>query len=119
MFHEVLPHLRKRPLMFGVDGTFATHVSFLYGYSAGDSQGELQEFHAWLTKDSETSSNMSWAWLVLKKAFPGQSALWDPGAPALPKKRIPPSSPYLNPLRNSSTQAGKGSAAHCERYESI
>ncbi|WP_328696404.1 hypothetical protein [Streptomyces sp. NBC_00342] len=67
--------------MFGVDGTFATHISFLYGYSAGDSQGELQKFHAWLNKDSETSSNMSWVWLVLKKAFPGQSVLWDPGAP--------------------------------------
>lgn len=81
MLHEILPHLRKRPLMFGVDGTFATHVSFLYGYSAGDPRGELQKFHAWLNKDFEASSNMRWVWLVLKRAFPGKFSLWDPNAP--------------------------------------
>ncbi len=81
MLREIVPHLRKRPLMFGVDGTFATYVSFLYGYSAGDPRGEVQKFHAWLNKGFKDSSNMSWVWLVPRRAFPGEKSLWNPSAP--------------------------------------
>lgn len=72
--------------MFGVDGTFATYVSFLYGYSAGDPRGEVQNFHAWLNKGFKDSSNMSWVWLVLKKAFPGEKSLWNASAPRTPEE---------------------------------
>lgn len=104
MLREIVPHLRKRPLMFGVDGTFATYVSFLYGYSAGDPRGEVQKFHAWLNKGFKDSSNMSWVWLVPRRAFPGEKSLWNPSAPAPPRKKPLPWSPCWHLLRNSSNQ---------------
>lgn len=78
MLHDVIPHLRHRPHMFGVDESFSTHVAFLYGFSAADDRGELPEYRKWLVRVMKTGENMSWVWLVLKKAFPEDSRLWDP-----------------------------------------
>ncbi|MYS34113.1 MULTISPECIES: hypothetical protein [unclassified Streptomyces] len=41
----------------------------------------MQKFHAWLNKGFKDSSDMSWVWLVPKRAFPGEKSLWNPSAP--------------------------------------
>ncbi len=80
MLGEVIAHLRRRPGMFGVDQGFATHVAFLYGFSTADDEGEMSSYREWLVRDLGTGDNMSWVWLVLRKAFPEESRLWDPSA---------------------------------------
>ncbi|MFI2373332.1 hypothetical protein [Streptomyces sp. NPDC018833] len=61
-----------------MDDTYSTYVAFLYGFSAADESGEISRFRQWLVDGLGSGFNMNWSWLVLQKAFPDESRLWDP-----------------------------------------
>ncbi|MEV1005904.1 hypothetical protein [Streptomyces sp. NPDC049881] len=77
---EVVPHLARRPGMFGVDGAYATHVAFLHGFAAGGGGESMGRYRAFLVARLGTGGNLGWDGLVLRLAFPGDPARWDPRA---------------------------------------
>ncbi|MGW4687531.1 hypothetical protein ACWEPM_21890 [Streptomyces sp. NPDC004244] len=74
---EIIPHLRVRPGMFGLDGHFSTYVAFLYGFSAADQCGDVATYRNWLADQLALDGSLGWAGIVLRAAFPHDSKMWD------------------------------------------
>jgi hypothetical protein len=81
---ELFAQARRRPELFGLDGSFGEAVAFLLGYDAGTNWRTLAGFQEWLARQLDCGTNLTWPVLVLRAAFPDDSAGWrqsdlDPG----------------------------------------
>ena len=59
-FHAV----RQRPVLYGIDGTYAAAVAFLLGFDAATNGGLLSGFREWLIVRIDDGNNLSWPALV-------------------------------------------------------
>jgi hypothetical protein len=76
----MIGHLRKRPLMFGIQPLFADYSAFLHGYQYGGEGAWMRDFRWWLVEELGEDGNIDWPYHVLRLAFPENSSLWAPHA---------------------------------------
>ncbi|MEV6478932.1 hypothetical protein [Streptomyces sp. NPDC051576] len=69
-FREHLELIRKRPGMYGLDGSYGDYVTYLHGYDAGTRDSALLGFREWLLLKLGDRSNFVWSRLVTQLALP-------------------------------------------------
>jgi hypothetical protein len=79
-YQELFDAVRKRPLMFGLDGSYSSYCAFITGCDAGNSFCLLYGFREWLFLRLKKGANFSWQTLVVELALPG-AQLESPSAP--------------------------------------
>lgn len=75
---ELLESLQRRPLMFGLDGSYSMYVGFFKGMELGAGVSWIGEFRLWLSETLGDGRNLSWESLVPRLAFPVDSSAWSP-----------------------------------------
>ncbi|WP_331804488.1 hypothetical protein [Streptomyces sp. CS62] len=63
--------------MFGLNGQLSSYVAFLYGFSAADQYGDLARYREWLAEQLALDGSLGWPGIVLRRAFPDDSRMWD------------------------------------------
>ncbi|RSM79984.1 hypothetical protein DMH04_30765 [Kibdelosporangium aridum] len=69
-YQELFDAVHKRPLMFGLDGSYSSYCAFMMGCDAGNGFCLLHGFREWLVLRLEKGANFSWQVLVLELALP-------------------------------------------------
>lgn len=72
-FGEHLELIRTRPGMYGLDGSYGSYVTYLYGYDAGTQGSALLGFREWLLLKLGRQSSFVWSSLITELAVPGAS----------------------------------------------
>lgn len=67
---ELFSSVRARPRMFNLDGSYASMVAFLTGYSIGNSSVVLHGFNGWLVVRLGYETSLNWPSLCLRIALP-------------------------------------------------
>jgi hypothetical protein len=72
-YRELFQQIRKRPGMWGLDGSYGQFCAFLEGCDVGNASSLLTGFREWLMvrfKESHRPDNEAWSGLILWLAFP-------------------------------------------------
>ncbi|MFJ6901099.1 hypothetical protein [Streptomyces hokutonensis] len=72
-FREHLELIRKRPGMYGLDGSYGDYVTYLHGYDAGTRDSALLGFREWLLLKLGHHSSFVWSRLVTELVLPEAS----------------------------------------------
>ncbi|MEA5363527.1 hypothetical protein VA596_28625 [Amycolatopsis sp., V23-08] len=73
---ELFDGIRRRPQLYGLDGSYHDYCVFLLGVDAGNDGGLLTGFTESLVPRVGTGANLTWTSLVLHLAFPGRTTGW-------------------------------------------
>ncbi|MGC7096156.1 hypothetical protein ACPZ19_15895 [Amycolatopsis lurida] len=82
-FRERVAAVRKRPGMFGLDGSYPAYVLFLRGCDFATEFALLRGFAGWLNRRIGEESSLDWPDLCLRLAFDVESGA-DTRRPATP-----------------------------------
>jgi hypothetical protein len=72
-YRELFQQIRKRPGMWGLDGSYGQYCAFLHGCDAGNAWSLLIGFREWLVvrfTEAHRPDNVAWSDLILWLAFP-------------------------------------------------
>ncbi|MFB9832677.1 hypothetical protein ACFFNX_10810 [Actinoallomurus acaciae] len=69
-YRELFRQAFRRPMMFGLDGSFAGATAFVNGCDAGNAWRLLDGFSEWLAVGLGHGQNLSWQALILRHALP-------------------------------------------------
>jgi len=67
----LLENLRKRPSMFGVDGSFGEYVAFFSGYEEASATGPLAGFREYVATAPGVGRNLGWPIMIMQLAGMG------------------------------------------------
>ena len=71
-YRTLFANVRRRPGLYGLDGSFGQYCAFLTGLDTGNAGQLLVGLREWLVVRVGTGNNLVWPALVKHAAFPGQ-----------------------------------------------
>jgi hypothetical protein len=74
-YEELFANIRRRPEMFGLDGSFQGFCAFLLGIDYGNDRKFLIGFREMLVVQLGAGANLTWPALVLRVAFPDRDSV--------------------------------------------
>ena len=74
-YEDLFTNIRRRPEMFGLDGSFQGFCAFLLGIDYGNDRKFLVGFREMLAVRLGAGANLSWPALVLRVAFPERDSV--------------------------------------------
>jgi hypothetical protein len=71
----LLENLRKRPSMFGLDGSFGEYIAFLSGYEEASAIGPLAGFREYVATTPGVRRNLGWPIMIAQIAGVGSGQM--------------------------------------------
>lgn len=72
-YRTLFRNVRRRPGLYGLDGSYTQFCVFIDGVDYGNDRGLLTGFRELLVPRAGKGDNLAWRALVLHLAFPGQA----------------------------------------------